>query len=236
MIAKDKTEKRLFGFSFCPLMDRDGTVLPDGQHQLVVYKVEDPVRLKDPVISYLSLPYSSKQVNSVIVPATTAVTSSTATCPPFQRSGRESVTVAFYLCSTKLTQNGNTSIRLSFHPHQTPDVNSTVLFHLANLLSLLKWKSHPERITDTLNLVMRLRGEELVKFLQDVLDSLFVMFSDAEGNATPHSGLVFEVLVNSIQAVLFWLKWIQSFDRRWIYWVYWTIASSSTLNQSSMLT
>lgn len=65
----------------------------------------------------------------------------------------------------------------------------------ANLLSLLKWKSHPERITDTLNLVMRLRGEELVKFLQDVLDSLFVMFSDAEGNATPHSGLVFEVLV-----------------------------------------
>ena len=65
----------------------------------------------------------------------------------------------------------------------------------ANLLSLLKWKSHPERITDTLNLVMRLRGEELVKFLQDVLDSLFVMFSDSEGNATPHSGLVFEVLV-----------------------------------------
>lgn len=42
---------------------------------------------------------------------------------------------------------------------------------------------------------MRLRGEELVKFLQDVLDALFAMFSDAEGNATPHSGLVFEVLV-----------------------------------------
>lgn len=74
-------------------------------------------------------------------------------------------------------------------------------FPLANLLSLLKWKSHPERITDTLNLVMRLRGEELVKFLQDVLDSLFVMFSDVEGNATPHSGLVFEVLVFLIKFI-----------------------------------
>ena len=42
---------------------------------------------------------------------------------------------------------------------------------------------------------MRLRGEELVKFLQDVLDSLFAMFSTEDGNSTPHSGLVFEVLV-----------------------------------------
>lgn len=169
--TKDKTEKRLIGFSFIPLMDRDGTVLPDGQHQLLVYKVEDSARLKDPSVSYLQLPYSAKQVQSVAVQATSSIASSSPSCASFQRNGRESVTVAFYLCSTKLTQN-------------------------ANLLSLLKWKSHPERITDTLNLVMRLRGEELVKFLQDVLDSLFVMFSDAEGNATPHSGLVFEVLVN----------------------------------------
>ena len=66
----------------------------------------------------------------------------------------------------------------------------------AHLLSLLKWKSHPERIAETLSLVMRLRGEELVKFLQDVLDSLFAMFSTEDGNATQHSGLVFEVLVN----------------------------------------
>ena len=42
---------------------------------------------------------------------------------------------------------------------------------------------------------MRLRGEELVKFLQDVLDALFAMFSTEDGRATQHSGLVFEVLV-----------------------------------------
>jgi hypothetical protein len=38
-------------------MDRDGTVLPDGQHQLLVYKVEDQARFKDPAVSYLQLPY-----------------------------------------------------------------------------------------------------------------------------------------------------------------------------------
>jgi dedicator of cytokinesis protein 3 len=103
--------------------------------------------------------------------------------------------VAFYLCSTKLTQNGK-SIWIILSIDYINQREKTNRFHCtANLLSLLKWKSHPERITDTLNLVMRLRGEELVKFLQDVLDSLFVMFSDTEGNATPHSGLVFEVLV-----------------------------------------
>lgn len=65
------------------------------------------------------------------------------------------------------------------------------------MLSLLKWKSHPERIADTLNLVTRLRGEELVKFLQDVLDSLFAMFCTDDGSATQHSGLVFQVLVSA---------------------------------------
>ena len=112
-LAKDKTEKRLLGFSFTPLMDRDGTVLPDGQQQLLVYKTEDVTRLKDPSV-YLQLPYSCKQVNSLaqavsmptLVPN---VATSMVGAPLFQR-GRESVTVSFYLCSTKLTQNGYNSI------------------------------------------------------------------------------------------------------------------------------
>jgi hypothetical protein len=104
--AKDKTEKRLIGFSFIPLMDRDGTVLPDGQHQLLVYKVEDQARFKDPAVSYLQLPYSTKQIQSVAVQTTSSIVSSSPSCASFQRNGRESVMVAFYLCSTKLTQNG----------------------------------------------------------------------------------------------------------------------------------
>lgn len=91
--TKDKTEKRLLGFSFTPLMDQDGTVLPDGQHQLLVYKCEDANRLRD-VALYLNLPYSSRQVSSTIVSPS----------GQSQRNTRESVTVSLHLCSTKLTQ------------------------------------------------------------------------------------------------------------------------------------
>lgn len=37
--AKDKGEKKLFGFSFVPLMQEDGRTLPDGTHELIVHKV-----------------------------------------------------------------------------------------------------------------------------------------------------------------------------------------------------
>ena len=48
---------------------------------------------------------------------------------------------------------------------------------------------------------MKTGGEEIVKFLQDVLDALFSMFSTEDGNSTAHSGLVFHVLVH-ILAIL----------------------------------
>ena len=38
-------------------------------------------------------------------------------------------------------------------------------------------------------------GAEKVKFLQDVLDALFSMFSTGEGNSNKHSGHVFQNLV-----------------------------------------
>jgi dedicator of cytokinesis protein 3 len=65
-----------------------------------------------------------------------------------------------------------------------------------DLLALLRWKSHPEKIQDSLQRVLRLGDEELVKFLQDVLDALFALFSTEDGNSTAHSGLVFHVLVS----------------------------------------
>ena len=51
---------------------------------------------------------------------------------------------------------------------------------------------------ETLTRMMKLKGEETVKFLQDVLDSLFSMFSTEDGNSTQHSGLVFQVLVRGL--------------------------------------
>lgn len=39
LLAKEKGEKKLFGFSFVPLMQEDGRTLPDGTHELIVHKV-----------------------------------------------------------------------------------------------------------------------------------------------------------------------------------------------------
>lgn len=38
-LAKEKGEKKLFGFSFIPLMQEDGRTFPDGTHELIVHKV-----------------------------------------------------------------------------------------------------------------------------------------------------------------------------------------------------
>ncbi|XP_015108826.1 dedicator of cytokinesis protein 3 isoform X1 [Diachasma alloeum] len=91
--------------------------------------------------------------------------------PPFTRSPKEAVFITTLLCSTKLTQN-------------------------VDILSLLQWKAHPDKISEALGRVLRLDGEELVKFLQDILDALFAMFHTEDGNSTTHSGLVFQVLVS----------------------------------------
>lgn len=63
-------------------------------------------------------------------------------------------------------------------------------------MNLLKWKSHPEKVKETLSNIAKLSGEEIVKFLQDVLDVLFTLFSAEDGNSTEHSGDVFTVLIN----------------------------------------
>ena len=69
-----------------------------------------------------------------------------------------------------------------------------------DLMSLLNWKSMDRKsIPETLGKIMKLDGEEVVKFLQDVLDALFGMFSTEDGNSTEHSGQVFHVLVSIIR-------------------------------------
>ncbi|CAB1315609.1 unnamed protein product, partial [Coregonus sp. 'balchen'] len=82
----------------------------------------------------------------------------------FQRSTKETLWISTQLSSTKLTQN-------------------------VDLLALLKWKAHPDRVMDILGRLRHVSGEEIVKFLQDILDTLFSILDD---NTDKYGPLVFQ--------------------------------------------
>uniref|UniRef100_A0A8C1LNB8 Dedicator of cytokinesis 4b n=1 Tax=Cyprinus carpio TaxID=7962 RepID=A0A8C1LNB8_CYPCA len=136
--AKDKGEKKLFGFSFVPLMQEDGRTLPDGTHELIVHKVQ--------LSKYL--PGNSQTMKGT----------------------KESLWITSFLCSTKLTQNGD-------------------------MLDLLKWRAHPERINDSLSKLKEIDGSEIVKFLQDTLDTLFGILDESSKR---YALKVFDCLVHII--------------------------------------
>ncbi|KAF3705033.1 Dedicator of cytokinesis protein 4 [Channa argus] len=152
--TKDKGEKKLFGFSFVPLMQEDGRTLPDGTHELIIHKCEENTNLAD-CSRYLKLPFSKANL-----PSNNQTLKGT----------KESFWITSFLCSTKLTQNGD-------------------------MLDLLKWRAHPERINDSLSKLKEIDGSEIVKFLQDTLDTLFGILDES----SQRYGLkVFDSLVHII--------------------------------------
>ncbi|XP_056132653.1 dedicator of cytokinesis protein 4b [Lampris incognitus] len=154
MPAKDKGEKKLFGFSFVPLMQEDGRTLPDGTHELILHKCEENASLAD-CSRYLKLPFSKANLPSN---------------NQSLKGTKESFWITSFLCSTKLTQNGD-------------------------MLDLLKWRAHPERINDSLSKLKEIDGSEIVKFLQDTLDTLFGILDES----SQRYGLkVFDCLVHII--------------------------------------
>uniref|UniRef100_A0A803V260 Dedicator of cytokinesis protein 4 n=1 Tax=Ficedula albicollis TaxID=59894 RepID=A0A803V260_FICAL len=153
--TKEKGEKKLFGFSFVPLMQENGRTLPDGTHELIVHKCEENANLQDSG-RYLKLPFSkgiSLGSNSQAV-----------------KSTKESFWITSFLCSTKLTQNGD-------------------------MLDLLKWRTHPDKIAGCLSKLKEIDGSEIVKFLQDTLDTLFGILDE---NSQKYGSKVFDCLVHII--------------------------------------
>ncbi|KAM9859694.1 dedicator of cytokinesis protein 3-like isoform 2-T2 [Aulostomus maculatus] len=155
--TKDKGEKKLFGFSFTPLMREDGTTLSDESHELYIYKCDENTTFSNHAL-YLGLPCCKDDCNSCPSIPSSLV---------FQRSTKETFWISTQLSSTKLTQN-------------------------VDLLALLKWKAHPDRVMDILGRLRHVSGEEIVKFLQDILDTLFSILDDSTDKYGP---LVFQSLV-----------------------------------------
>ncbi|XP_068171002.1 dedicator of cytokinesis protein 3 isoform X4 [Antennarius striatus] len=154
--TKDRGEKKLFGFSFTPLMRDDGTTLSDQSHELHVYKCDESATFSSHAL-YLGLPCCKDDTSCPSAPPG----------PVFQRSTKETFWISTQLSSTKLTQN-------------------------VDLLALLKWKAHPDRVLDILGCLRHVSGEEIVKFLQDILDTLFSILDD---NTEKFGPLVFQLLV-----------------------------------------
>ncbi|KAG8439777.1 hypothetical protein GDO86_005808 [Hymenochirus boettgeri] len=153
--TKEKGEKKLFGFSFVPLMQEDGRTFPDGSHELIVHKCEENAIFQDPC-RYLKLPFlkgNQPGNNNQAIKYT-----------------KESFWITSFLCSSKLTQNGD-------------------------MLDLLKWRMHPENIPRCLSKLKEIDGSEIVKFLQDTLDTLFGILNE---NSLKYGSKVFDCLVHII--------------------------------------
>lgn len=75
-----------------------------------------------------------------------------------------------------------------------------IIYFLVDLLGLLNWASHKENLGNSLQALMNVDGEEIVKFLQDILDALFNILMDDPRNDT-FDRLIFECLLYIISLV-----------------------------------
>ncbi|RUS82675.1 hypothetical protein EGW08_009578, partial [Elysia chlorotica] len=96
---------------------------------------------------------------------------------PFPHSKTEIITVETFLVSSKFTQK-------------------------AELINVFQWASSPERlIPQNLENLCNLRGQELVRYMQSLLDALFRMLTSKNGERVPYAMNIFHALVHLFNLV-----------------------------------
>nr|XP_034837145.1 dedicator of cytokinesis protein 1 [Maniola hyperantus] len=167
--AKDRAEKH-FALSYLRLMQKEGTTTPDTQHNLAVYKI-DHKRAS-----------GAADVDTEAAAACLGLPSRRDELPagcdrgltrgPLALLHRDCLLVATRLCSTKLTQR-------------------------EEILGVLKWSTHhaEDTLREALTRLQRVPNDELVKFLQDILDALFSILTQIDEEEQEYSERSYAVLV-----------------------------------------
>ncbi|GFR93576.1 dedicator of cytokinesis protein 5 [Elysia marginata] len=163
--------EKAFAMSFVRLLNDNGTTLEDQIHDLLVYKIES--KKPEDASVYMKLACSKQELEA------SQMSLSQKQVGGLTLSSKDSFYVNSYVCSTKLTHN-------------------------VDLLGLLKWQ---EVLNDTkalrtyLERLMGEEGEEIVKFLQDLLDSLFnILMQNASSELCDN--LIFDALIYIITLIM----------------------------------
>lgn len=186
---KDRSEKP-FGLSYVRLMQDNGTTLQHKCHQLIVYKIDHKKYDKDTQSCYLDLPSRTFELAANLKPSAGGLSF----------SSKDSFNILTNLCSTKLTQDGKYG--LVFRNFSGVLILKFVIHVLfaVDLLGLLNWSTHKETLEASLESLMKVSPEEVVKFLQDILDALFnILVQNHEPAKFDY--LVFRCLLRLIEIV-----------------------------------
>ncbi|XP_030621101.1 dedicator of cytokinesis protein 4 [Chanos chanos] len=174
--TKEKGEKKLFGFSFVPLMQDDGRTLPDGTHELIVHKCEETTNLQE-TSRYLNLPFSKLRLQ----------TGNNQTV----KNSKESFWIISYLCSTKFTQNGDILdfLKWSAQPEKISDN-----------LSKLKTTDGTEIVKflhDTLDALFGILDESPQRYGLKVFDCLVYIINLLQNSKFQHFGPVMDKYIEN---------------------------------------
>uniref|UniRef100_A0A4W6G2Z6 Dedicator of cytokinesis 4b n=1 Tax=Lates calcarifer TaxID=8187 RepID=A0A4W6G2Z6_LATCA len=155
--TKDKGEKKLFGYSFVPLMQEDGRTLPDGTHELIIHKCEENTSLAD-CSRYLKLPFSKANL-----PSNNQTLKGT----------KESFWITSFLCSTKLTQNGKLYSGMDIFGHLPGEVCLFLQDTLDTLFGILDESSqrYGLKVFDSLVHIINLLQDSKFQHFKPVMDT-----------------------------------------------------------------